>query len=303
MATRSQKIKVGIFLVTCLALLVGVLVISIGWNNNPMQTFHVKFTETVHIGPGSSVRYLGVTIGQVTRIRITPYNEILATIEIDPARVQLYEGVQANIQSVSIAGGQFIDLQGGDPYGTPLTEGSVILADPSMMAQMRTSVPGILGEMQQSLEHINEVLSQFGTNTVQQIVADVRTLMSDTDAALLEFRDLMKATKGLMTSNQSNVEQILTEMIKTTETLNHKISLLDIESAQNAMVETLDSSDSVGDNMPGIRRDLEMTSQNLNQTLNSLRQTSDSIRRLVDYLERDPSALIQGRRSPSDNNP
>lgn len=300
MATRAQKIKVGAFLFTSLVLLVGLLVVAIGWNNNPMVKYHVKFTETVHIGPGSSVRYLGITIGQVVDVRITPDNEIMATIEVDPSRVQLREGVQASIQSVSIAGGQFIDLQGGLPDNPAIAPGAVIQADPSMMAQMRSSIPGILGEMQNSLAHINEVLSQFGTNTIQQIIADTRLLMTDTDAALVEFTGLMRTGKGLMESNQTNIERILSQLVETTESLNKKIGVLDVEKTQNSMVATLDSvrsvSDAVGENVPGLRRDFEIATQNLNQTLESLRQTSESIRRLVDYLERDPSALIQGKR-------
>ena len=76
MATKSQKVKLGIFLIATVALFIVSLVLITGmemWEDQ--DRYYIEFTESVSgLEVGAPVKLRGVGVGSVTQIRLDREN-------------------------------------------------------------------------------------------------------------------------------------------------------------------------------------------------------------------------------------
>jgi ABC-type transporter Mla subunit MlaD len=129
-ATRGQKTKVGIFLVICLAIMTGTLTYTSGLYKEEGVDYYIEFNESVlGVLEGGVVEYLGVPVGKVTDITVTQNNRARVSVSIDPYKILLRDGVEAQIVIYSIAAGTMaISLSGGDKGNNKVVPRELTLA-------------------------------------------------------------------------------------------------------------------------------------------------------------------------------
>jgi len=116
-ATKKQKMKVGIFLIVGFAAIVFAVTYLSGVYREHGLVYWVEFEESIlGLNEGGLVEYLGVPVGRVREIYVTDQKKAHVRFVIDPEKVTLQEGVQAELVIYSLAAGTMaISLRGGDP--------------------------------------------------------------------------------------------------------------------------------------------------------------------------------------------
>ena len=111
MATRAQKVKVGVFVTVSTALLAGSLILVSGFTKENVVRYCCEFPHTVGgLAPGAAVRYSGVPVGKVKSVWVAPNQTVCVNMEVFKERITLYEGVRAGLDLAGIMGGPVIEL-------------------------------------------------------------------------------------------------------------------------------------------------------------------------------------------------
>ena len=194
MATKRQKLEVGIFLLGVLAT-VSVVVLSLGdFRRQRLDRYYVEFEESIAgLNEGSRVSYRGVTVGKVLDLRVTPENVVGVTIGIDPTKVTMRRGVKARYSLLSLFGPYVIDLSGGtDPAAPALEPGTVIPVRASVMADLEETladnVPLTLQRVTKLIERLDTVFSRVKPDDLPGIFRRAEELLVNANKAVEDLR-------------------------------------------------------------------------------------------------------------------
>ena len=318
MATRAQKMKVGLFVVICVLLIVGGLTLISGFQYEEKIPYWIEFDESVlGLATDGLVEYLGVPVGKVSNIYVTNTNKAHCEIQILANKVKLFHGVTAQLVMYSLATGTMcISLEGGARDSLPLPPNSQIPTRPSLVKSMSSQLEGLL-------DNANKILDAFRTITVGMQEGDLSLLLDDVDGLVLrgqEFLDKVNTTVGdLKGQAQKGIEQVndmagdVKKLIKDTDnavkTVTKKLdglqvaelgdsanqTLKDISALSKRLQETADAVDGISKRAMHEADNVEF---NLRESLRTLNASLDAVRELVQYLQQDPSALIRGKGKP-----
>ena len=240
MATRRQKVEVGVFLAVAVAILVAVLGALIGLNRSQTVTYYLEFQENVAgLSEGSKVTYQGVPVGRITDLVITPDNHVRVTIGVEPRKIQLRKDVRAKLTLESVFGPVAIDLSyPGDKHQPLLEPGALIPVESSLREHIENDIPRTLDKLaivmaridntlaavepkrvaetvdglNSAVKQLDATLARIKPEDVESVVRDFDKLLRSTDTALAELR---AQTRGLTTTLQEAVKQGSADVAKT----------------------------------------------------------------------------------------
>ena len=181
MATRVQKVKVGVFLIVSAGLITVALAVISGFYRPAGITYWIEFDESVlGLYEGGTVEYLGVPVGKVRQIYVTPENRAHVVINIDPETVTLNKGVEAQLVIYSLAAGTMaLSLTGGDPDKGPLPPGSEIPAKPSTITAVSGHVEVLMEDLTTIADAVRNGLEGLEEGQLSKMVNDVGRLIED----------------------------------------------------------------------------------------------------------------------------
>jgi phospholipid/cholesterol/gamma-HCH transport system substrate-binding protein len=335
MATQRQKVQVGIFLLVCSVLLVGTLIVASGWQREATIPYLIEFDESVSgLFYGSDVRYRGVPVGRVTSIAVLPTNRIRVQVEVRPSVIRIREGMVAQLGTAGVTGQLYIDLTGGEPDGKRLPAQAVIPSRPSLLANLSTELPTILGSINSLLVRIEQALGEEGrvaailrdvgtlvptvNTTVIDVGAQTQALLQHADNALekdirpliAEFKAVAQTTQRVLDHTEASLKTTLASGTRTFQQLEKQLAALDLKSTNTRLQLTLQHLSQLTERLGHTSEELNLTLQHIRgntasaefhvrQSARSLQETLLSAKQLLDYLERDPSSLLLGRRTPA----
>lgn len=315
MATRAQKVKVGVWLTVNLIILVGGLILVSGYRHGERVRHWIEFEESVlGLSTGAVVEYLGVPVGTVDDISVTHNNLAHVEILVDPTKVTLREGVQAKLVMFSFATGvMYISLEGGDPEGSMLAPDAQIPAKPSLVEALRVEFEDIFKTIGELTENVTKGLEGMESGDITRLVDNIDGMVSDARHVLCsaqetvdivkenigpgaeEFRVMAKDLSGASREVQSffaaaNEQLAALELDETSAELRTMLQQLNAASAKlDGAIETFETAaGSVAHNADNIE-------YSLRTGIETVREAFDSLRELVEYLKTDPSALVRGR--------
>ncbi|RLD15457.1 hypothetical protein DRI50_04070 [candidate division KSB1 bacterium] len=314
MVTRSQKIRLGIFITIGMLLLIGILLLlSIDRFFKQKDIYYIKYHNISVSGldEGSSVKYLGVRIGTVQDIRINPNNvsEIIVTIAVKK-NTPIKKDVTANIAAVGITGIKIIELRGGTPEAPLLKPGGYIRPGKSLTEEITGKAEIIAEKAEMVLNNLIELTNQKNRKKVVNLVEQSRVTMSNIN--------------HFVTVTEPNLQRVLINLDSTMANLalasaSAKRTLLAIElmASSDTLKKTLRNIAEVSDKLNkaqiykfdqqvnlalGYLQNLlrqtdnlvKMNSLRLNQTMEQLNQMVRSLNTAAKEIEEDPSVLIGG---------
>lgn len=332
MKTKVSPAIVGAFVIGAFALGIIALLAFGGVNffSKP-QRFLVYFDESVHgLEVGSPVKLGGVRVGRVVALNIrydegrnraqtavlcefnrdslSDYRGAAIDVSSRPELEKLVErGLRAQLAVSGLATGLlFVELDFFDPLANPPGERPV---DPRFVVV--PSVESMIAGFQASL---TEILTDLKRIDFAGISRGMTALMTDARAKL-DGVDL----KGAVEQWKKTGAQIETfaanpEFNRTVENLNAAVRDLRATVAKiDAQVEP--TSQELRDTLAEAKRTIasfnataataqRFLNQNvgvgdeLAQTLQHLNEAADSVKRLADFIERNPNALITGKKRP-----
>jgi phospholipid/cholesterol/gamma-HCH transport system substrate-binding protein len=317
-ATRKQKAKVGLFLVICILLIAGGVLLISGYRHEPKVNYWSEFHESVlGLGTNSVVTYLGVPVGTVSNIFVTDENTAHVDMEITLAKVTLRPGVEAKLVLYSLATGTLaVGLSGGNPNADMLPPGSEIPSTPSLVETVSSQIEKLLDGVNEAVDKINTILGDVDEGEVQGLVdsasgfmekaqefADkanefMQKLSDNADGGIADFRELIKSIDGLVGDTKDTVlaleKQIKALDLGTTNTAFNS-ALDNIDKLAARLQQTAGAVERTGD---GATNSLQNIQLNLRETMQVLNESLNSIKDLAEYLLQDPSSVIRGKGRP-----
>jgi|HubBroStandDraft_2_1064218.scaffolds.fasta_scaffold97918_2 paraquat-inducible protein B len=331
MKAKLSPTMVGVFVIGAIALGV-VALLSFGGLHffSQPQRFVVYFDESVHgLDLGSAVKLRGVRVGHVVDLSVSyDSKENHSLVEVvcelsrdiltdsrgvpidvsDRAALQtlIDHGLRAKLGVVGLATGLlYVELNFVDPREYPGSNAGVIGVKYAVMPSM----PSAISEYQASLTMILSNLKQvdFGglATDVKRLLATAQKQLDGADVKGLvsQWKDAGASVKELASSPDakqafSNLNSAITELRgvlakvdlqvtpageNLTATLKEaKAALERFNAAAASAQHFIEAQSWVGDQ--GV------------QTLQELGDAAESVRRLADFLERDPNALLVGKK-------
>jgi len=323
-AKRSNPKLIGGFVVGAIALfVVGLLAFGGGQYFKPKVRGVLFFQGSLSgLEIGSPVTFRGIKIGQVTDIVIhydVDKQQLLIPvfIEVEPDRVEVVSGerstknlkalidrgLRAQLQVQSLVTGQVsVDLD-----FHPDTPIRLVGAVPNV-----PEVPTVPSSLDVLRASVTSLINKINQLPLEQISTEILTTVHNADEVVKETRQAVVDARTLLQSVNTQVGPISNSVIATSDQANK--TLLDaqklisdadgdlpklVAAAQvvlNKAGAALDQADAA---LRGAQRILKPDSPayvELTQTLQDLRATSAAIRAFAEYLQRNPSALLTGKR-------
>jgi paraquat-inducible protein B len=285
--------------------------------------FVAYFNESVQgLDVGSAVKLRGVRVGRVATIRVhydsnSRQSQVAVVAELDQnvisdgagkmiktadrATLQrlIDEGLRAKIDLAGITGLQFVELDFFDPQQFPAppaasdAEYPVVPTLRSGMSELVENLSKIAGNLnkvdfaglsQELKSLLATVNQQAGGLDLKKMVAAVTSAASSIDAlagsaeAKAAFANLNKTAtdvQGLVAKLDTQVEPVSAELVR---------SLHSFHDAAQSVQKLVGPQSGLGDEAI--------------KTLRQLTQTAESLQELADFLERNPNALITGKKLP-----
>ncbi len=315
MATRAEKIRLGIFLAVSLLLLAATLLALIGpelWETRPH--YSIRFRQSVSgLDEGSPVKMRGVRVGQVDKIHIAPENvEIVEVrIEVDPG-TPVKKDHQAVVNFQGITGLKYIQLEGGSHRSERLPPGGEIEAGENLLTQLtgdftdistkidelltqllvltrpenRRRIDSILASVDRSASKLEKLITNMNqaTVTAETILKENETPLNRAIVSIRTTSDHLNRTLGEFDSSlaqirstveQSKVPATTREIRETTAAARAQIEQLEVQRAVTGAVQAL----------AALERLLEATTETVGQNQESIRLAIENLRRASNNLE------------------
>ncbi|HEX6141866.1 MAG TPA: MlaD family protein [Geminicoccaceae bacterium] len=183
MEIRASYLLVG---TVVLALLAGLAAFSV-WLvkadvNRAFDVYEIVFEGSVAgLQEGSPVRYRGIPVGRVGRIRIDPEDvqRVLATVELEPG-TPVKEDTEAVLELQGITGIAYVELLGGTNASPPLepapgAERPRIPSRPSALERVFESTPELLARGVDVVEQLARLFDEETVDAFGRTLANVET--------------------------------------------------------------------------------------------------------------------------------
>ena len=313
MATRSEKIRLGVFLTTATLLFLVTVAYLIGaelWTERP--TYVIRFSDSVSgLDVGSPVKYQGVRVGRVDVIRVDPDN-----IELVEVTISVVEGTPikrdhtavVNVQGVT--GIKFIELRGGTMEAGDLGPGGEIRAGANVLDQITGQVSDISVKVDQLVSNLllvtraenQQVLDSTlrgmdGTLTkVDAVLTDLHKTTSTMQAMLEENRKPLRATMKNLATSTAHADQTLADLDRAIADVRTELKDAQL-GATTAEIRALTSS--ARDQVEQLK--LERTVEHVSRTLASLQRVLNGVAETVGQNQESIRLTIQNLRRASDS--
>jgi phospholipid/cholesterol/gamma-HCH transport system substrate-binding protein len=298
-----------------LALLVGTLLFIVwltGLSTQTKKCYDIYFPAVGGINKGSNVSFSGVPVGQVTKISLLPNRPEFVWVRIEVnEETPVLQGTTAEIHSVSLAGGNEIQLNGAErgkpaidtvgPQGCP-----VIPASSSGLSALLNSAPELIARIQRLTERLTELLSDKNQNSIADILENIdattRVLrqrapeMGDTIAQIRDASHNASLAAGNVATLAANTNQLVTQQGRPAmENLNK--SLAEVQQTTqniNAMI---------SDARPGVQNFSKSTLPEANKLVRDLQQLTQSLQAVTNRVNQQGIGGALGAPKLPDYNP
>jgi phospholipid/cholesterol/gamma-HCH transport system substrate-binding protein len=299
---EARYAVVGLFaLVTILLALGFVWWYSDADDRRDYNRYEIHFFGSVSgLAEGSPVRYLGVDVGRVQRLRVDPANprRVKVIVEID-STAPISGATEARLGLLGLTGLLYIDLR-EDPKrvaSTPLAPGDrypVIRARKGDIEAFLERLPDTLARASKVMERVEKLLSQQNIDAVGQSLASIREatgelpgLARNASALATELRQTAADVNELSRKLGDVVDESRPELAATLGSVRAASERL---SGTTASIERI-----VSGNEGALSQLAGSGGADLQQLISEVRDTSAEVRALARQLRDNPSALLRER--------
>jgi phospholipid/cholesterol/gamma-HCH transport system substrate-binding protein len=299
MVTKSQKIRLGIFIaISFLALFIVIIILVAPKFLDVRVTYFVGFTDISVSGlqKGGSVKYHGITVGHVSDIFIDPQDLKRVVIELSLDHgTPIKSDTKAEIALLGITGLKFIELKGGSAESDSLSPGEFIQPGKSMSATL-TDRAAVL------VEKTEIILDNLTALTAPEKWDQIHAMTSNASETLTEFHDILENNKEALKNTIAYAERITSQLCAITSP-----DTLDSDSAEDPsamresdLVRLIKELNRVLEHTNNVLADVEVIfSENrtdLSLSIESLRESAEYLAQFSRMISEDPSVLMRGAR-------
>ncbi len=296
MDREANYVAVGAFVLLMLAMAAGfVLWYSDSSDAREMKRYEIYFSGSVSgLSEGSSVRYLGVVVGRVTRIAIDPRDPRRVRVVVDIGEdAPITPDTFATLTLQGVTGLLFVDLRPRERGAVPpppveSLKYPVIQSAQSQFDVLVSALPEVMAKAGEALERVNGLLSDKNIASVSRALANAETASEQLPAAVADARVMF-----------NDLKEAATEMETTMQALG-SIGGEDVKAASARLREVADTiavtasrlDKLVAENQDNVDRFADQGLADFEQLVRETRSAVRSFDDLTRSLERDPSRVI-----------
>lgn len=271
MATRSRKIRAGLFVVAAVALAAAGLLAFGGLRMlEKGDSYYVEYEGTVYgLVTGANVYLSGVRVGTVEGIEVSPDDPSRVRARLHVKRgTPVRTDTRALLQFAGITGLKVIDLRDGTAKAPPLPPGSQIAAGETILDKLEKRAEDLAAQTTALMERSNKILAN-----VEQLTDPQGELAQGAKRGIV----------GIATASE--------EMAAAGATLRAIVAenRAGIRRSVDAVGQVATSADEVVDQLQGLLRE---NGGVLRSTMFDLRQASRSLKDLAREVRQRPSRLL-----------
>ncbi|HLI13986.1 MAG TPA: MlaD family protein [Alphaproteobacteria bacterium] len=302
METRASYLIVGSFMIALLAgLFLFVIWLAHVQVSQQFTPYLIYFKGSVTgLQSGSTVRYRGIPVGSVTKVRIDPNDveQVEATIEVN-SDTPIKTDTEASLEVQGLTGVAYVQLSGGTQGAPPLQPApgkkiAVIPSRPSQLERLFSSAPELLDRVNVLVARATLFFDQRNIQNLADTLENIRTLTAafaargEKIAALIDnastaMQEVQSAAAAMNTLSRSvkpeDVSATVTQLRQATASINRLANELETVVSEN-------------------RRPLRDFSAEglyeLTQFLTEARTMVASVTRLTNRIEADPARFFFG---------
>ncbi len=315
MEPKVNYILVGSFVALLgAAVLAGILWLGKSDYRGSYDRYEAYMTESVAgLSVDSSVKYRGVDVGRVKAIALRADNpeEVLLTLDImrgtpvktDTIAVLETQGL-TGLATINLTGGSreapSLQAQGGQPY-------PVIKTAPSLFARLDKTASRLLSE--EGLAQLLADLDLAAKGVANVLDEGNRTALTKTIKDLSDVAQTIAGHKTQIEQTLNGAAKSAENVSKLTASLNAQVPLLLAEINKSVMAmdmateQLAKTTKTVGtvvnEARPELQQFTKRTLPEAGQLVTELRQLTSTLTRVARELEREPSSLVFGRKTPT----
>jgi phospholipid/cholesterol/gamma-HCH transport system substrate-binding protein len=323
MNTRQNKVRLGIFLVVGLVLLLSLIgFFTARQLLEKRDTYYVSYSGVSVSGleVGSPVKYLGITVGAISDIKIDPedVNSIIVELSLEPG-TPVKEDAKADIVAVGITGLKTIEIRGGSNEADFLYENEFIQAGSSITEEITgkaeiiaEKVEKVLNNLQVFTEpdNLNKITTSADrisslANDASLTIAKIDTLVDENKEAVYQTvviaheisERLNESSQTLMSSidefNDIIKSDTIDQIVVNVRDISQKIRETDLEALIGSVADVADQTQKL---ILRVERDIRQSSEDLTESQRLIRLTLENLNEASRKISSDPSVLIRGVR-------
>jgi phospholipid/cholesterol/gamma-HCH transport system substrate-binding protein len=328
MQPMRERTLVGLFVLIAGGLLLGTMLVISGGVGPTAVSHRAYFKFAGGVQPGAPVRYGGLTVGKVTRVRVDPGNTTRIEIDVAVDRdAPLKTDSVAKISTLGPLTDNYIEIGTGTEHAPLAPPGSELpSAEAFGLPQLGDAAQAMMPDIHNALAKVNQSL-----DGLQVTIARANDLLNDRNRANIggsldnvnrlvadarpKVTDSLNNLNGLLNDARPKVNASLSNVQDLTKDLNAKLGPLldDVKTTTARANDTLSHVDStLVENRPDIRASVvrlrdtlaqlnqtfDQNSANIDELLDNIRMSTENLRSLTETLERAPASLIRGIKVP-----
>jgi phospholipid/cholesterol/gamma-HCH transport system substrate-binding protein len=331
MEAARERTLVGLFVLIAGGLLLGTMVLISGGLGGATVSHRAYFKFAGGVQPGAPVRYGGMMVGKVQRVRVDPANSTRIEIDLTVNRdAPLKTDSVAKISTLGPLTDNYIEISTGSEHAALAEPGSALQsaeafglpqlgdAAQAIMPDVKMAIQKLnqnLDGLQVTLSRANDLLNDHNRANVagslaglERMVAELRPKangsLDNLNGMLTDARPKVGASLGNVRDLTARLGPLLDSLNTTTaranDTLGHVDSTLvenraDIRAAVIGLRDTLAKSTGL---LNELNQTLDQNSGNIDDLLNNVRMTTENLRTLTETLMHSPASLIRGVKVP-----
>ena len=222
MLTRSQKVRLGAFMLTGTVLMVGSALTLAGlrvWETR--DVYSVRFVESVSgLEPSATVKYQGLRVGRVESMHIAPDapESIEVVLSLEPG-TPIHEGTQVIMDTSGLTGLKTINLTGGDPRKPRVPPGSRLPSGESFMDRVTGKAEQVVVKAEVIANQLARWTSDENRQRVEMLIDNVGKLAGDFDQTVIASKDPLVDALEAVASVSKKTDALESEAMRTLSSL------------------------------------------------------------------------------------
>ena len=320
MATKAQKVRLGLFFLVSGGVLLFFLLFTAGLSLLKQRVSYLIEFSDVSVGglrPGAAVKYQGVQIGRVQdrSISADDISTVVVEISVEPKMASaIREDTEAVLAGQGITGIKHIELIAGSPGAAVLPPGSTIRVGETFLSDIDRRAEVLTRKIERVLDNVTYLTRRETADHLNRTLASGGSLMENADRILQENREPINDTFENMANATESLALASSTFRATMDSLHSMMTggeahsaLVDLRAASRSIREQLEGP------LPNLIANLDTMSQNVDRTvthidltvvssrnnlLSAMQELSEALQNVKDASElirEDPSILIRGR--------
>jgi phospholipid/cholesterol/gamma-HCH transport system substrate-binding protein len=327
MEANRERTLVGLFVLIAGGLLFGTLLALSGGVGNPAVPHRTYFKYAGGVQPGAPVRFGGLAVGKVTRVRVDPANSTRIEIAIGVDKdAPIKTDSIAKITTLGPLTDNYIEISTGSEGAAPARPGSTLQSTEAFgLPQLSDALQSMVPDFQKALQKLNQNLDGLkvtiasandllggrnraniasSLNGIAQTVADARPKLA---GSLDNLNGMLSDARPKVSASLDNVQQLTaklepvmddlkTAITRANDTLAHvDATLLENQPDLRASIAGLHDTVAKSSTLLGqLNQMLDQNSDNIDALVANMRMTAENLRVLTETVARSPASLIRG---------